>query len=234
VASMTLSELRLRARQRADMENSNFVDDDEFNYYVNSALQELHDILIQSYGEDYYTTSVTFTTTGGTDSYDLSTIIPAGNFYKMRGVDAQLNGDDYFTLHRFNFNERNRFQNFGVWDYVGITNVRYNIIGSTLKFSPAPDSAISVRLWYIPNFTKLTLDADTFDDINGYSDYVVASAARRAMLKEESNTSALDNEILFLKTRIEEASKNRDAGNSESIRDIYIENSDFFYGRTRS
>lgn len=216
------------------MESSEFVDDDEFNYYINSGLQELHDLLVTSYGEDYYVKQSTFTTTANTEEYSLSSVISDDDFYKLRGIDARLNGDDWFTLHQFNFNERNRFQNFGVWDYLGITNVRYQIIGSNIRFSPPPDAEIEVRIWYIPNFTKLTDDADTFNDINGYADYVIASAARRALLKEESDTSAMDQEIVFLQNRIKESATNRDAANSESIRDIYIENDDFFYGRTRS
>ena len=234
MAKITLSELRLRSRQRADMESSEFVTDSEFNYYVNSALRELHDILVQSYGENYYVKAVEFTSVPQQKDYALSTIIPDDDFYKLKGIDAQLNGDDFFTLQRFNFNERNRFQNFGTWDYLGLTNVRYQLLGSNIRFSPAPDGEITLKIWYVPRAQDLTVDTDEFDDINGYSDYIVASAARRALMKEESDVNELDGELQFLKERIEQASQNRDAGNPESISDIYVENDDYFYTRTRS
>ena len=216
------------------MESSEFVGDSEFNYYINSALRELHDILVQSYGENYYVKSATITTTPQQEEYAISSIVTDDDFYKLKGLDAQLNGDDFFTLQRFNFNERNRFQNFGTWDYLGLTNVRYQLLGSNLRLSPAPDGEVLLRMWYIPSAQNLTDDADIYDDINGYSDYIVASAARRALMKEESDVRELDVELQFLKQRIEEASQNRDAGKPESIEDIYVENDDYFYTRTRS
>ena len=48
--SITLAELRTQARNRADMESSEFVTDTELTDYINSSIAELHDILIQSYG----------------------------------------------------------------------------------------------------------------------------------------------------------------------------------------
>jgi len=234
MATLTLSEIRTRCRERADMESSQFVTDDELNFYINQSISELHDILVQSYGEDYYVKNVSFNTVAQQEAYSLSTIVTDDDFYKVRAVDAKLNGNDWFTLRKFNFNERNKFQHFGVWDTLGISNVRYRIVGSELRFVPVPDRDITVRLWYIPRATTLTLDADTYDDINGWIEYVVVDCAIKMLNKEESDVRVLLNEKELLKRRIETASSNRDASEPESIQDIYAENDDFFYGRTRS
>lgn len=231
---LTLSEIRSRCRQRADMESSEFVTDDELNFYINQSLAELHDMLVQSYGSDYYVKSATFQTVAQQEGYDLSTIITDDDFYKLRAIDAQLNGDDWFTLHRFNFNERNRFQHFGVWDYLGITNVRYRLVGSQIRFVPIPDRDINVRVWYVPRVATLTDDADTYDDFNGWIEYAIVDCAIKMLNKEESDVSVLLNEKALLKRRIEEVANNRDASEPETIQDIYIENDDYFYGRTRS
>lgn len=231
--AITLSELRTACRQRADMENSNFITDSELNSYINSSIAELHDILVQSYGEDYYVKDITFTSTAQQEEYDLTTVITDDDFYKLRGIDAKLNGDDWFTLQRFNFNERNRFQNFGVWDYLGITNVRYRLLGNKVRFSPAPDSEIQIRIWYIPVAEKLSADSDELRDFNQYSEYVITDACIKMLAKEESDASVFIAQKADLKRRIEEAANNRDAGANDSITDIYIENDDFFYGRTR-
>lgn len=232
--AITLAELKQAARERADMTESEFVTDSELLFYINSSIAELHDIMIQSYGHDYYVKDATFTTVGQQQDYEISTVISDGDFYKLRGIDAQLNGDDWFTLKPFNFNERNRFQNFGVWDYLGITNVRYRMIGDKLRFSPTPDSSIQIRIWYIPLATKLSDDADTLDDLNQFAEYVIVDAAIKMLNKEESDVSVLMAQKQALKRRIEEVANNRDAGDPESIQDVYIENDDFFYGRTRS
>lgn len=234
MATLALSEIRQRCRERADMEASQFITDDELTFYINQSVSELHDMIIQSYGEDYYIKNVTFQTVGQQEAYDLSTVITDDDFYKLRAADAQLNGDDWFTLQRFNFNERNRFQHFGVWDYLGITNVRYRVLGNEIRFVPIPDRDISVRLWYIPRAVTLAADTDTYDDFNGWIEYVIVDCAIKMLNKEESDVSVLSDEKLRLKRRIEEVANNRDAGAPESIEDIYIENDSYFYGRTRS
>ena len=139
MATLALSTIRQRCRERSDMESSEFVTDDELNFYINQSIAELHDMLVQAYGSEYYVKNVTFQTVAQQEAYDLSTIITDDDFYKLRALDAKLNGDDWFTLQRFNFNERNRFQHFGVWDYLGITNVRYRILGNELRFVLLPD-----------------------------------------------------------------------------------------------
>lgn len=226
--AITLAELRTQARQRADQEDSNFVPDAELNTYVNNSIAELHDILIQAYSSDYYLSEYDFSTVADQAAYAL----PA-DFYKVMGVDVQLNGSDFFTIKRFNFNERNKYDDFGVWSVLGITAVRYRVMGSNLRFTPIPDNATQVKLWYIPVATKLVADTDELSDLNAYSEYVVVDAAIKMMLKEESDASALYQQKADLKKRITEAANNRDAANPDSVRDIYGENSDYFFGRTR-
>ena len=234
MATITLSEIRQRCRERSDMTSSEFVTDDELNFYINQSIAELHDMLVQSYGSEYYVKNETFQSVGQQEAYDLSTIITDDDFYKLRAVDAKLNGDDWFTLQRFNFNERNRFQHFGVWDYLGITNVRYRLVGNEIRFVPIPDRSVDIRIWYIPRAVTLTDDADTYNDFNGWIEYVIVDCAIKMLNKEESDVTILLNEKQLLKRRIEEVANNRDAAEPESISDIYVENDDFFYGRTRS
>jgi hypothetical protein len=226
--AITLAELRTQARQRADQEDSNFVSDSELTSYINNSIAELHDILIQAYSSDYYLSEYDFNTVAGQAAYDL----PA-DFYKVLGVDVKLNNSDFFTIKRFNFNERNKFDDFGVWSVLGITAVRYRVMGSQLRFTPIPDDATAVKLWYIPLAEKLVADADELSDLNAYSEYVIVDAAIKMMAKEESDPTILIQQKAALKRRIEEAANNRDAANPDSVRDIYGENSDYFFGRTR-
>lgn len=232
MATLALSEIRQRCRERADMESSQFVTNDELNFYINQSIAELHDMLVQSYGEDYYVKNVSFNTSANQEAYDLSTVVTDDDFYKMRGVDAKLDGDDWFSLKKFNFNERNKFQNFGVWDYLGITNVRYRVLGNEIRFIPLPDSSIEIRLWYIPQSTRLSSDTDTYNDFNGWIEYVIVDCAIKMLNKEESDVSVLLAEKQLLKRRIEEVANNRDAAEPESVQDIHAENNNYFYGRS--
>lgn len=232
--AITLEELQTQSRHRADMEESNFVTDSELISYINNSISELHDILIQAYDGDYYVKESTFFTTSSQDSYLLSTIISDSDFYKLRGVDARLNNQDFDTLQPFQFNERNKRQNFGAWNYLGLANVRYRLVGSSLHFTPVPDSAIEIKVWYIPTAAKLVNATDELQDLNAFSEYVIVDTAIKMMQKEESDTTVLQQQKAALKRRIEEAANNRDAGSGEQISDVYNESNDYRYGRSSS
>lgn len=201
------------------MVDNEFVTDSELNSYINFAIADLHDLLVESYSNDYFIESQTSTTVSGVADYALPS-----DFYKLRGVDIKLLGNDFINVRPFNFNERNRFQDFGSWTLLGLSNIRYRLMGSNIKFSPIPDSAIEYRLWYIPKATKLVSDSDTLDDINQYSDFVVITAALKMLNKEESDISALAGERQRIIERIQHAAQNRDAAQPESISDIFAEN----------
>lgn len=221
--TITLLQLRTECRQRTDMENSEFVQDTELNSYINKSIAELHDILVQSYGSDYFVISDDFNTAADTASYALPE-----DFYKLHGVDAALNGQDYVNIKKFNFNERNRFDDISVWNTYGVPSVRYRIVGGDITFSPVPDSTIAMRLWYTPVATVLIEDDDELNDFNQYSEYVIVDAAIKMLQKEESDVSVLMAQKQALLQRITYAAQNRDAGEPESVSDIYSENDEYY------
>lgn len=222
--TVTLADLRSRAKQRADMENSSFIEDAEWNVMINSSVAELHDILIAAQGEDYKLESYEFTTVSGTDEYNLP-----DDFYKLCGVDVKLSDNTFYTIKKFNRNERNRFSQSGVWEVYGAPMMRYRLWGSKLKLTPIPDAARVVRMWYQPKSVELVNDADEFDDINAYSEYVVVDVAIKALTKEESDVQVLLLQKEALRQRLIQMSQNRDVGESESVSDIYAENADQLY-----
>ena len=99
---VTLSNLRTLVRQRADMEGSQFVPDEEIRQYCNLGYAELYDMLVtNATSEDYFLTSSTVSLVSGTQLYSLPS-----DFYKLRGVDLN-SGSDTFPLKRYNFPQRN-------------------------------------------------------------------------------------------------------------------------------
>ena len=240
MAAITESKLVARVRQRADMESNDFVSDLEVQTYINAGLAELHDILIQTYGQDYYVSNATFNTVAGTDTYPINSSTSGpniSNFYKLRGMDAKVNGADYFTLRPFNFNERNVYQNWGSWSLLGLTNIRYRMVGDNIVFTPQPDNVTEVKVWFIPTaqqFDSATpaSSTTTFADINGYAEYVVIDAAIKCLQKEESDVQVLMAQKTAMKRRIQEAANNRDAGSPLQVSDIYGENNYQWFTRS--
>jgi hypothetical protein len=223
--SITLLQLKTQARNRADMNNSQFVSDAELVNYINNSIAELHDLLVASYGDDYNITTYSFTTAGDNNTYAL----PA-DAYKIRGVDCNISGNEYISLRPFNFNERNAKDD-ATWSFLTAPTLRYRLLGDNIVFSPKPSGVYSIRLWYTPVATKLSADTDVLKDLNQFSEYVIVDAAIKMMQKEESDVSVLMAQKMDLRKRIENMAQNRDSGQPESISDIYAENTDWWFFR---
>lgn len=219
---LSLGEMRLRAQQRADRVNSQFVTMPEWNFFINQAYYELYDLLITVY-EDYYVAPRLVFQTTGTDSYDLpngQNYSKAKALYKLYGVDLGLdtNNNAFVTLKKYDFITRNRYVFPQVTTtFFGVFNMQYRLLGSQINFIPTPSSGQYIGLWYYPRLTYLLADTDIMDGISGWTQYPIVRAAKYALDKEESDTTKLDQELIFLKQRIEESAINRDAGAPDTI-----------------
>ncbi len=135
------------------MVNSQFVTDSELDTFINGSYREWRDLLCASYGDDYFSSSHSFTTNGTSDTYALP-----DDFLKLLGVDL-LVGSEYVTLRPFNFNERNRYGGQSV--AIGnSTNLRYRLNANNLWLAPRATSGQTVRLWYVPRVTALSSSSD--------------------------------------------------------------------------
>ncbi len=191
---MQLSDIRLQAQQRANMENSLFLTTTEWNANINKSIEELYDLLIQKFGNGYYeATPATITTDGVNYLFPLPS-----DFYKLLGVDVQISGR-FTPLDQMNLGDRGQNECQGA----------------------IPVAGQALRVLYAPRFTELVSDSDTFDGISGWCEYVIVDAARKALRKEESDTSGVERDKAALIARIESAAENRDAGQPKTVRDVY-------------
>ena len=233
---MSLQQLRLMSQQKSDRVNSNFVTLPEWNSYINLAADELYDLITTVFDDYNMYQPVYFTTSGQTSMYPLpdgvttfQTASSAGSqsivpppIYKLSGIDLGLNNapNGFVTVQKYNFIDRNRyvFPNTASTIY-GVFGLQYRFIGNSIRFIPQPSSSQPIGIWYIPRRTQLLLETDCCDGFNGWNNYIIARAAKYALDKEESDTNKLDQEIAYLKTRIEESAPNRDEGMADTISD---------------
>lgn len=214
MASVTLSTFRTRARRRADMENSTFIADAELTQYINDSIAELYDLLIATRGENYYIDSDTITTVPGTDSYSLPS-----DFLKLMAVDwVHSNGQSY-DLKEFMWQERNKYNN-PLFYSQAFGNTRYQLRGDEIVFTPIPSAANTIKLWYIPSFTPLQYDYDSFNGINGWEEYVIIDAAIKMRVKEESPIDELVLAKQQMKERIQQASSGRNSAEPARVTDV--------------
>lgn len=214
----TLGSIRLEAKQRADMVNSSFITDQEWNSYINASYYELYDVLTQKFGDDYFVAHpYTYTTQSTEQLYPLPT-----NFYKLLGVEIQLNTgnpNSWVTMKNFQFIDRNRWSYPNIYTFYGITNLRYRINGNNLMIVPTTQAGQTIRIWYIPRQTELVNDGSIVDGVSGWEEYIVVDACIKAWNKQESDPSVFIAQKQALLRRIEEAAENRDVGEAEHVSD---------------
>jgi len=245
----TLANLRTLIRQECDMVNSQFITDAEFNSYIAYSQLELYDLLVQKYGNDYYSAldsnanEYRITTDGVNDHFklpdgsatytfpDASTCPP---FYKLLGVDLYLNGTNKssrINVYPFSYAERNKFSapNLPAWG--GRLRLQYRLEGGVassvtvpapayLWLVPLPSNGQTVGVRYVPRLTPVANDTDVADGVSGWEEYIVVDVAIKALAKEESDPSVMMARKMALLKRIEEASENRDVGSPATVADV--------------
>src|SRR5271165_3188869 len=205
--TMTLSDLMIATRQRADQlpsgyvpstSNIYFVSDPELISYINQSYFELYDLLVQKYGNDYFVApALSFSTDGQSFLYPLpdgTLYSGAPAFYKVLGLDLNLNpigNDSFITIPPFMFAERNRYSVPNMQAFYGLTNLRYRLQANNVWFTPTPAAGQVIRMWYVPRLTQLVNLTDTVDGVSGWTEYIIVDAAIKMMQKEESDPSVL-------------------------------------------
>lgn len=210
----TLQSLRVQSQRKADMENSSFITKAEWNDYINKSAFELYDLLVTLF-EDMYVADPYQVDLGTTD-----TITIPNDCYKVLGVDVSYSGTNYMTLKRFNFIDRNRYSLPQATAALARgTNLQYRLLGNSIKLIPMPSQGQKFQLWYVPKMKTLLLDTDIITGVSGWTEYITTDAAIKAMLKEESDASALMAQKAALIKRINDSASNRDAGQPQTISD---------------
>lgn len=213
MASITLLNLRTRARDRANMENSAFVSDSIFNSYINYAISELRDIITSKAGEDYFATATSPTLL----TSEQETVALPADFYKLSWVEVLVDGVNYVPLKRFEIAERPTSY-FNLISPCG--ELKYRLRADNLWLQPiAATGGKTIRMWYVPLPTALSADADTLNGYNGWDEYVVLQAARKALVKEEQDVTDIDRELIVFIQRLEAMAPNRDQSQPMRIYD---------------
>jgi hypothetical protein len=237
-SEMSLGELRLRCYQACDRVGSDFVPITEANYFIKLAMYELYDLLMTTYEEYFSQNYFVIQTDGTTANYPLpdgatnylggvyngTTGLPAPAFYKLAGMDLNVNTSTItpsrVSLLRFDFIKRNQYVYPNSTSTIyGVYNMRYRIMGNNLNIIPVPSGNQTLIGWYSPRLKSLLSDTDiTTLGVSGWLRYVIARTAKYMLDKDEMTSSdKFDAELLFLKARIEQSGSNRDIGQADTI-----------------
>jgi hypothetical protein len=205
----SLASIRTKCKQRTDTVNSDFIEQSEWNDWINAGAFELYDKLVTAYDNDYNVTDpYAFVADGITERYPLPP-----DLFKLLGVD-RLVGQRWIPIHRFAHAGRNRY---------GHDKVRYRLNDNWLWLSPAPGAGTILRMLYVPRMPRLTRETDVVDGISGWEEYVMHHACIMAMNKRETDASIFIGLKADMAARVEEIAANRDANEPSTIVDLRAE-----------
>lgn len=195
---VTLADLVARSRQRADLVSNENIASAEADSYVNQSLAELYDIIVQA-DEDYFTVTTNMPVTANVATVDISGWTP--KLLKLRGIDIPWNGQTYkLTAQRMELGERNDLQGPMPSYLIGMPT-SFFMYSSTIKLAPTPSSSFTATVWYIPVPPTLS-GAATFNAQSGWDEFIVVDAARKMLLKQERDVTALTGEREQLRSHI--------------------------------
>jgi hypothetical protein len=209
----TLANLVADVRQRTNMEESEFVTDDEITEYLNQELAELHGRLTMGEGHPHFLSTTTISVTVGTTLYAL----PA-DFWKVVRMVATV---DSITrdMEPFMEGERASLLNTQYFTATFCGGPRYRVQGDNVEILPV-NRALSVELRYIQTCPRLVEDSDTVDGFNGYEVAALHGACAMVKEKEQTNPSF----FIGLKERvyqlIDAMAAQRDASHPERVTDV--------------
>lgn len=192
-SDVTLTDLTARTLDYADMTGSTFPVSARVTDYINDGLTHLHDILVNSGGE-YFLTTTNINVLAGTETYSL----PA-DFYKARKV-FYTSSNRRYKVEKFNLDEIDGYKTSPIasgtvelWYIPEITRLAAG--GDKVSASmPLPD---------------------------GWEDFIALHAAIRLLVREETDTSLLNAERQKCEARIIQMASPRDLGQEEVIGDYY-------------
>lgn len=216
MAAVTLTTLRARAREKADLTGSNFVADsaNSLDSWINEGAQQLHEKLVEAYESEYVEKETALSLVVGQSDYTLPS-----DFLKLFGVDLTIQGD-VRTLKPYTRAERNTFRNAS--QYGQLFFPRYRLVNRSLRLLPAPNAAYTGTLLYAPVLQVTKADTtvintlvdgtDTVDFPNGWERYIVFYAAIQAGIKEETDVTKLQQEFAKMDAKLDDIIANRNAG----------------------
>lgn len=213
----TLLQLREGSRARADMiYDSDAINDEEVNAYVNEAYHELFDLITAADDARQFTVNATIPPQVGDYSFRLPY-----DFYRVVSVHVRR-GEQYVAAlpadpSRYAELADNAHNNVGQPLYF----IRWNInTGERFVFvfpAPTPET-LAITYW--PQPRELSLDTDSLDNPASWLEYTMVSAAVRMLNKVERDATALLLARKRLEKRIREAVYASDFNSPRMIRDI--------------
>lgn len=187
----------------------------QINVMINQSAARLSALLVASFGDDYFTTTATITTTASVATSTLPT-----DFYKLRQLIWLRSTDDPVTIERASLDDfaYDSLMTATTWD--GYDPV-YRFQGaSTIHWLPTPNAAYAVTCVYVASPATLSSDGDTIDVGPGWEEWIVQDVCVRLAQMREEDPQVYMAERADCETRIRSQAPGRDPYALVQARDV--------------
>ncbi len=188
--TVTLTQLRSDIATQADIVGATArYPNATLNRFINQSIQRFREKL-SSEGATHYLVNVAGTLTPGAISpfpfgvIDLSAVNPS--VVRTYGVDITLTSGIVTTLSHSPFQSR---ADFGGPIVKGEPRAWAHYQTRKVAIMPAPSEAYPYNVWYLPVLADLAADADTFDGVAGWEDFIVWDVVTRLIIRDQYLTA---------------------------------------------
>lgn len=216
--AVTAGSIITDARTLADEVNSTFITATEALQMVSQEYALLRDRLDRADPLLNLTTQ-SFTSVAGTTLYTLP------SDFKSALALWQIRGTQRYPIDPFGLHERTTGDTV-YFDANGIVNTRYRIRGQgtagtsvRLEFDRDP-GANDFELEYIPAPEVISSTADQIDGVSGWEERITYGVARRMLLKNQDDVSAISMMIAEIDQQIALMAAQRDSGRPTVVQDV--------------
>lgn len=222
------SDIIARARRRTDKVSSTFIDDTaDLVPWVDKGHRQLYDLLVNSYGPEYFQSTVSFRVTSGTTATTLTSISDCSGVaidggvipYKIIRLDTAFDGI-YRPMKPFLWNDSVLDLNTGSW--LADTNIRYHFAQNTLSWQPVPGATHCVRLLYVPRPVEVNTTAiNIHEQCEPWSEFIelYVSIAIRQKERDQTEVASLKQDLAMLRQHVIDTAPSKDIGQPQPIAD---------------
>lgn len=217
MALVTLAKFRDLARLYADERPGGedaFIPDTALNGLVNLQLRDTYDLLVSARGQDFFQTKGELTCVAN----DADVPLPA-LFYQLLSLFVKWSESDLEPLEALeSIDDRADFAHYIPWTRDAIKAFR--IRGAIIELFPTPTLASVLAIRYVPQFTDLEADEDTFDTVNGGERMIAYRVAADIATIRKDNPAGMMQLYAQERERIERIAEDRAAAHPPRIRDV--------------
>ena len=213
--SILLSALVTDAQVYSDMVGSPFITSAQWMTFANAGQEELWTIVATTFADTFYKTN-SFTVTSNANTITLPT-----DFRMIKGLDINPGLSSVRPIRRYNFADRDSATGGSFISPIIGNDPRYRVVSrSTLVLEPPLQSNGNYMLYYVNGPTAFTAPTDPMmPELESYKEYISQVMARKALLKEESDISGVDERIAQMRADITTAVET-DTAEQDSIADV--------------